>query len=75
MESVEKLGYPGWIHTAAAYVLHVAAYIGLSPDRSYRGDGPWWMESRLKPRTAAMDGIGIFRRYFHSTFCKNIQSF
>jgi hypothetical protein len=45
--------------------LHAAVSIGLPPEGR---DGPPWMESRLKPRTAVMDGICICRTYCHSLF-------
>jgi hypothetical protein len=34
-----------------------------------------WMESRLKPRTAAMDRMGTWRRCCYSSFYDSIQSF
>jgi hypothetical protein len=43
--------------------LHDAISIGLPPDRVYRSDGPRWIESRLKPRTVAMDEMGVYTIY------------
>jgi hypothetical protein len=73
MESIEGLGHLKWNHTAAIYMLLFP--LSCPPDGVYRGDGPPWMELRLKPRTAAMDGMGIYRRYCNILFNNNIWSF
>ncbi len=61
MESSEELGYLG-LDPLCSH-LHDAISIGLPPGRVYRSDGPRWMESRLKPRTVAMDEMGVYTIY------------
>jgi hypothetical protein len=84
MEPTEEMGYPGWnllksratsdgILTAAIYI-YTAVPLGYTNGAS-RGDGLPWMESRLKPRTAAMDGKAICRIYCHISFYNNMWPF
>jgi hypothetical protein len=49
----------------------------LPPDGVFRRDrlpSLPWIESRLKPRSAAMDRIGICRRCCHSSFHNNYNN-
>jgi hypothetical protein len=55
METTEETGYPGWnlLKTGLPrmeYVYPAAFYMLQFPDR------PAWMETKLNPRTAAVDG-------------------
>jgi hypothetical protein len=55
--------------------LQAAVSTGLPADGAYREDGPSWMESRLRPRTAAMDGLGFCETYCHSSFYNSMRQF
>jgi hypothetical protein len=66
MEFLEKLDFLRW--NPHWNYLHAAVSIDRSPDRVNRADGPPWKESRLKPRTAAMDRMGICKRCCHNSF-------
>ncbi len=83
MEPTEEMGYRGWnllksrptsdwILTAAIYML---IFPLCYPHGASRGDGLPWMESRLKPRTAAMYGKGICRIYCDISFYNNMWPF
>jgi hypothetical protein len=73
MESTEELGYLG--RNPLYSHLHAAVLIGLPPDGVSGGDGLPWLESRLKPKTAAMDRMGIWRTYFHNSFNNSMRPF
>ncbi len=71
MKPRAEMNCPGW-NPLCSHLL-AAVSIGLPPDGVHRGDGPLWMESRLKPRTAALDRRGICRTYCHSSFSNNMK--
>jgi hypothetical protein len=70
MEHTEEMSCSG-IHSASMYMLQFP--VGHLEMESIEELGPLWMESRLKPRTAAMDGMSICRPFCHCSFSNNMQ--
>jgi hypothetical protein len=73
MEPTEEVDYFG--RNLLCSHLHAAVSIGLPADGAYRGDEPFWTESRLRPGTAAMDGMDFCGTYCNSSFYYNMWQF
>jgi hypothetical protein len=83
MECTENIYHTRWnllkswafsdgIHTSSSTCcrFYILSYLqcGASEEMGYPG-----MESRMKPRTAAIDEMGICRRYCHTSLYNNIH--